>query len=1435
MSLRRLLYLGLALILLVLITPAGPWLLGRLLVQLAPAWGWELHIGQASGAFISQFRFSHLQAASAADSLEIGLEQVAFSPWRYAVELRRPDVRLRLGAAPDTTAPDMAATRLPVEYFPHLVLGQGSLHLIQAADRLEIRLEDCQARYQATGDTTGELNLAVTRWQVVQGGQEQLQGELQGRLLLEPSLISAQELHAILRAAPLQVQLQGSGALGLAAPLPARFRLSAHLQTDSLQAQVEVGAQGALSPLAVQVALNGQGEFSGWGPVALVAQGAVDTARAVADSVRLEGMGGLAQGRLIYHLSADSLDIQATLAHLDLSRISASKGQVDAALRAGANLRLSRYSGDLEAQVCLLEVLPEGPLDLRLEALLQPDRTLRVAARSRLGELIAAGQLDPEGSYDLELSGELDPSPILGFLAAPVRLGGWARADSVRLRLETAQLPIRGVQLGPARADLSLAAGRHLEAVLRLVDDQVSLRLRADLQEDRLDTLSATIAPLSLARLDPALGGTVQGQVRASGSLDLQALHASGRLLFQDAAYHDWQLGDLEADLTYRAWQARLLLSGPGWRASAALDPRDRFTGQLELDHLVLSRAADSASLSGQLHFAGNLEHPENVQLSALFSDLALRQGDWEVRAADTLRAAYRQQRLVLEPLTLHTPAGPLRLAGSAGADSLDLQAELPELALHALAAELGGSGRVHAQLRGTLEHPRLQAEAILRQVELAGQPLGELAARLELADTLALQATLEQNRDLAPELTIELALPAAPLLNGVADTSSGAFRLVVKADQLDLRAPLSALLADSTGGQLGLDGQVRLPLSLLADPERWHQLEGQVLLRGLQVEKQNLRLYLPADAQAAIRLAGDHLEVEGLELFLEAFDPERDQSVRAGALGLSGVLAPEAASRLDLEVQDLDLRVLEQLGQEELELPEGVAGLQAQLSGTLKAPRLDARLNAALEDLGDLAGRFRGAQEGGELELEWIALTGDSLQVSARLPWDLSRGIAAWERGSLRARSAGFSLLPLLDQLPELENLSGTLSLDLEVDGLAAAPQVKGQVEVADLELTVLDVKPGYFFPGGRLEFSGSRGEFRDFVGRPLRGEGRAELSGYVELPALDSLVYDLRLQAEDLPLNYDDIFVAPALDLSGRFSSTLSGSLLRCDLRLDNARAEVPLIDLNAPPVPPPPATVKDPFLENMALEVSADVRNLSVENELVDVRLEGLSRIDGTFYKPRFQGGLEILDGKVFVLNREFVFQKGRISLDRTGPTYSILDLAYEPLLLNPEMDVEATTSVRPNDEDEDYEVTLKLQGPALQAVPQFTSVPATSPLQLLGLLAFGSLSQSQYDYQSALYTAAGQLLLSRQVKKIGLDEFQILPSGTLLETVGKPSVRLGKYFKFPLPLRMGYEASTQDPSWGEFRVEHRLGSYLTLTGAAQSKYERYGLGIGFKKDF
>ena len=208
-------------------------------------------------------------------------------------------------------------------------------------------------------------------------------------------------------------------------------------------------------------------------------------------------------------------------------------------------------------------------------------------------------------------------------------------------------------------------------------------------------------------------------------------------------------------------------------------------------------------------------------------------------------------------------------------------------------------------------------------------------------------------------------------------------------------------------------------------------------------------------------------------------------------------------------------------------------------------------------------------------------------------------------------------------------------------------------------------------------------------------------------------------------------------------------------------------------------------------------------------------------------------------MFILNRQFEFEKGLIVLNSLVPTRSILDVAYDPLILNPEVDVAATCKIMPGDLDVEHTVTMSIQGPAQTVAPVFSSDPALDFNDIFRLLAFGLASSDsaveQDAYKAALGAATGQLL-SKKVEKVGLDEFTVLPTGTTVETANELSVRMGRYFdELPLPLWVRYEAALANMSSGEVRVEHKIKSFLTLTGVAHSKEERYGLGVGLKKDF
>ena len=92
------------------------------------------------------------------------------------------------------------------------------------------------------------------------------------------------------------------------------------------------------------------------------------------------------------------------------------------------------------------------------------------------------------------------------------------------------------------------------------------------------------------------------------------------------------------------------------------------------------------------------------------------------------------------------------------------------------------------------------------------------------------------------------------------------------------------------------------------------------------------------------------------------------------------------------------------------------------------------------------------------------------------------------------------------------------------------------------------------------------------------------------------------------------------------------------------------------------------------------------------------------------------------------------------------------------------------------------------------------------------------------------------MSKQVEKVGLNEFTVLPSSEIAGAEPGAALRAGKYLGgLPLPLWVRYEALLKEMAKGEVRVEHKIKSFLTIFGLAQSEYDHYGLGIGLKREF
>ena len=1494
---RRLTYAvaAIAVALLLVASPVGTWLVARLLTHAAPRFDLRVDIESTSGWLSSTATFERIEAHDADRSWSLSVPALSLSLWSNRVGVTAPRLRLVLDGSPDSTnqseaepdsirgIPEGEIDALPIRMLPELSISDGRVELSRPADSIHVLVEALDLRYgpfpiaAGDGDRSPDRRLTLTAGSisVQEKGVELAHAELEARVRLAAREIDVESLAVGARAGSVSVETIGSGSLKLAPGLPAvaQARVQA-VFGDGLAGTVKIELSGDTQPTNIFVAVRAVGSHASLGEIALESHCSLRGAVAAVDSARLTVADGEAFIQSLYDAGTDSLSAKLEVREgLDLAKVTGvtGLGRLEGTFAVRARPGAARYAAKLDAHL-QSEVLAGKPVAVDLNAALAADGKLEAQLRSELGSLRGSGTVDVGSAlYDIAITGTLHPARLLGYDAAPVELSGHAAPDTISLELRTPELPALDGRFGPLRLEATLTQRRRLDAELELEEDLARAIAAIDLQQGELDTLQLEISDVALSRLVPGLDGSLTARIAGGGGLDFAGSRARGRLQLSELSYAGWDLGMVEMQLHHAAGVARVTATGRGLSARASIDSTMQLTGNIEFAEANFERAlqendspssvtGDEASgdqivLSGDLAWSADLHEPEGLRAQLSIHKLNGRVGGDSVAARGPQIVRYGNENLTVERLSLRSPLGILTASGHVGVDSLDLSASIDSLEPGALQPQLSGSGWARLEVGGSPSRPTATAELAAEQMALNGRALGDVRIGLQLGDSLVVEASLDQSfvadrsgaqtdsaagsDKTAAGARVRLAAPASVLL-ATADSIEGEAELQVTAERLELGATLSEALQDSVDGRLDLRGLVTFPAGHLRQGVEWDQLRGLIRLSHFEIEKAGLRMHLP-EAGAAV-LFGESsqrsLELEGFSMAVEIYRKEQGEFGPAGEVGLRGGLDGADDLEVVLSLVDLDLLALEQAGVDEGSLPEGLVTAEARFVDGGGDRSLEATAEISLEEYGDVTGEFHGSETEMRTQVEWMTYVADVVSVEVQMPWDLTNGTVDWQAGKAEIRSNGLNLFVFLEQLPQLQDIDGLMTADLAVEGLGDNLELRGRIEVEDLRFSIPDVKPGYVFPAGQIAFDGKRGELQGFHGAPRAGErGSIELSGFVGLDSAAAIDYAFRVEAKDLPYAYDDIFAVEEISGVVTFKRSDPGALLEGNVRLGRALAEPPLVDLTAAPVPPPPPALQSPFLENTRLNVSVELSDLEVKNELIDIDLEGQAQVYGSFYKPRFQGEVRIPEGKVIALNREFSFTKGRIILDQLVPTYSILDLAYDPLLLNPELDIEAVATVRPIDEDEDREVTMSLQGPALNVVPRFAS-PGMGDTEVITLLAFGSTSMGNYsrDYlYEAAAAAAGQLLLSRQVQKIGLDEFQIMPSGTVLGTVGEPTLRLGKHISFPVPVWARYEALRREPSFGELQLEYKMTSYLTVNGAAHSALEVYGIGVGLKKSF
>lgn len=1413
------------------LTPVGVWLATAAVDVAAETRGWELEVGDHSGALASRAVLRSVHLRQQTQGLDIEITELSLAPWSWEVELQKPHVRWQQTPTEESTATTKRDTvKLPLADLPVVVVVGGAFEF-GAGDRV-IEASDINARLSPTEEQMAEVDLSLGNWSIRTDAHTIASGSVRSRWHLTTTTVQLQEAFIRAVAGETQATLRGTGVVELAPTLDISSSFIIEGATHGLeQLWLDASVEGSLAPLVLQVTAQGEATHPSLGPLKAQAAGSIDSALVRADSFDVDVAGGHVAGGATWR-SAGGLDVVARIDGIGLTGLTNERlaGILQGRVELHGDVDNPHVRTELQA-FQVLGIAPD-PIDLVVNAELEDHRLTAHLVCDQVGTLDVEGDLD-RTQHDLRLQGELDVAPWLG-RSWPLSVRGRLHTDTLAVGLSTARLPFGDEPPGPVRMEVTLSAWRHLDLGFVLDGGQVLAHARMDLAKGQLDTLTASSRGLSLAHLSRMVTGQLHGRIAAGGML---GLGARGEVLLRvdDLGIAGWRLGPTTLSTRFVDGVASIEAGAPGLELHAVIDTSGTTSVDGLLQNAIIYRenGRDSIRLTGRFRGVAPIGHVASGAMQVELDSARAEFSGWKMNLPEGVAAEYTDGEARLTTTRMVTPLGTVHLGGVLASDHLDFAARIDSFDtadLEGITAQ--GAGRL--SVYGSAEEPRAQLRAGLKSLALGGRELGELTATLELSDSL--RGTLQlgvpsATTETGSGLTINLSAPNADFRVG-ASTGQEQAHIRLEANRLDASTIATYALDDSTHLRVSLSADLTFPAKQLLHGINWRDLSGQLVLRELDLARDRVRLRLAEPSRA--ELSGGMGSTEGFDLPVEIFRRDTEAFEPAGVIHIEAQLAG-AGGGLMIRAEDLELEAVARAIPGRVSLPAGLLSLQANLTGTSGALALDATAEVELDELGQLSARVFGRPRKWNASATWVSLVEDSLRVTASAPavnvWP------KWDELTMRVQSNGFDLLPMLDQIPQLASLTGIARIDVTADSLLTNPHLSGRIEIEELQLALLDVKPGYEFPAGEINFGdrdggGAHAELAGFSGRTTRGEGRLQLDGFYDLLPGGRTDYQLQLTGENVRYEYDDVFDAPEIDLDLALRRQGQGSLLAGNVRLNKPKADIQLVDLTTPPVPPPPA-LQNEFLENTSLDLYVDIDGLQTHSELSDITLEGQTRVYGTFYQPRFQGELEITDGQVIILNRQFDFSRGRIVLDQLLPTYSILDLMYDPILLDPELDLEAKTTVQPNDRNEpEVEVTMTLAGPVRSAAPRLTA-PGHGDGAVLNLLAFGQTTPA--NYASALYTAAGQLLLSRQVERVGIDEFLLLPSGTALGTVGKSAVRIGKFLSWPVPIWVRYEANTLEASRGQFEVEYRITSWMTIDASAYSEYQLYGLGLGLSREF
>ncbi|WP_201220495.1 translocation/assembly module TamB domain-containing protein [Halochromatium roseum] len=646
-----------------------------------------------------------------------------------------------------------------------------------------------------------------------------------------------------------------------------------------------------------------------------------------------------------------------------------------------------------------------------------------------------------------------------------------------------------------------------------------------------------------------------------------------------------------------------------GWNAALTLADLD--PGQALVDW--------PGRLGGRLQSQGSMAET-GIDMSASVSDFGGQLRGYPV----ALRADVAMQDKAVMVRTLEASSGDTRLSVNGRVEEqLDLRYAFNSPSLVALLPELSGSLKAEGKVAGSLEAPKISLALNGRDIEMSGQGIERVDAKVELG--LAPDSALQLNID-GSNLIVGPQRFEVLQVRGQGRTQAHQLSAELKSEPLSLGLTLDAGL-----GEAGAYRGRLTRLSLLTqDDDDWALQQaapfsvaagtveaGPVCIGNAGSTKGCLAFKQPEAGRFSVSL---DLQRLGFDL-LDAVTPD--------TASLTGYLTAKAdfQGQGDLLTGTAELRVPE--GGVEIVLPRASETLV--FTGT----RLDVRAGANGIDASFALPVENAGQINAEVGLPGFRLSRvDSQPLTGRIRIDVD------------------SLDRFAKLAPDVSDTAGRIDGDLRLGGRLTQPAIQGNLAVRDLALNVPSI--GLEMADLNLTLQSESADAMRLSGGALVGGGQLSIEGNATGIGSPEPNLAVKLKGDQLKVaNTKEYMAIVSLDMDAGFG--LGGGALRGELSVPTANIMPRTIPAGA--VQPSPDVVLEETTQETGLPISIDV--LAKLGDQVLVEAFGLRGLLQGQLRVTQQPGKQLLgSGELQVIDGSY-----RVSL----PGLGILTSVGEPLVI------------------------------------------------------------------------------------------------------------------------------------------------------------------------